>query len=185
MFEGEIYGRVRRTVRVEGQSQRPDQVHGGPGGTIRVWTAHLREQGKFMRSLVLALALAGVAVSCLSLQAHYSNDSGPAISKSHWNSNLVNHSPYSAVAGIPIAAFGVVGYAAVGLLAFFRRRAPTAVFALFGLAYALYLTKIEAHILKVWCVYCVASLIIVVLITLLAFGELIFPATQARVISAG
>jgi vitamin-K-epoxide reductase (warfarin-sensitive) len=43
-----------------------------------------------------------------------------------------------------------------------------------GLAYALYLTNIEAHILRVWCVYCVSSLILIVLITFLAFGELIF-----------
>jgi len=137
--------------------------------------------GNGMRSLILVLALAGVVVSSLSLQAHYSSHAEPAISRSHWNSSLVNHSPYSTVAGIPVAAFGVVGYAAVGLLAFLRRRALTSIFTLFGLAYALYLTKIEAQILNVWCVYSVVSRIVMALITLLTLGQLIFssrPATR-------
>jgi hypothetical protein len=49
--------------------------------------------------------------------------------------------------------------------------------------FALYLTNIEAHILSVWCVFCVCSLVVVVLITLLAFAQLVFdedPATQGR-----
>ena len=127
-----------------------------------------------MRSIIVVLALAGFLVSSLALRVHYSSDIESTISKSHWNSSLVNHSSYSVVAGVPVAVLGMAGYAAVGLLAFARLRALTAIFALVGLAYALYLTKIEAQILGVWCVYCVISLTIVVVITFLAFGQLIF-----------
>ncbi len=138
-----------------------------------------------MRSVIVVLALAGFLVSSLALRVHYSGDVEPGISKSHWNSSLVNHSSYSVVAGVPVAVFGMVGYAAVGSLAFARRRALTAIFALVGLAYALYLTKIEAQILGVWCIYCVISLGIVVVITFLAFGQLIFssgPGSATRAI---
>jgi hypothetical protein len=49
-----------------------------------------------------------------------------------------------------------------------------------GLAYGLYLTNIEAHILRVWSVYGVSSLILIVLIAFLAFGDMIFaPAPSA------
>jgi uncharacterized membrane protein len=38
--------------------------------------------------------------------------------------------------------------------------------ALAGLAFSLYLTRIEAYVLEVWCIYCVASLAIITLITI-------------------
>jgi uncharacterized membrane protein len=39
-----------------------------------------------------------------------------------------------------------------------------------GLAYSLYLAHIEAHVLGVWCLYCVISLGTISLITLLTLG---------------
>jgi uncharacterized membrane protein len=127
-----------------------------------------------MRAFIVTLALAGMIVSSLALRTHYAESTTSTLSSSHWNSSFVNHSSYSAVAGIPVATFGIVGYATVGILAFFRRRTLTSVFSLFGLAYPLYLTDIEAHRLNMWCVYCVCSLAFVTLITMLAFGQLIF-----------
>lgn len=127
-----------------------------------------------MRNLILVLALAGVVLSSITLWVHYSDVSQPAISKSTWNSSFVNHSSYAVVAGIPVAVFGIVGYTVLALLTWYRRKALTAIAALLGLAYTLYLTNIEAHILNVWCAYCVASLIVMVMITLLAFGQLVF-----------
>lgn len=127
-----------------------------------------------MRNLLLVLALAGVVLSSITLWMHYADVVQPAIAKSTWNSSFVNHSSYAVVAGIPVAVFGIVGYAVLGLLAWYRRGVLTAIAALLGLAYALYLTNIEAHILNVWCVYCVASLVVMVMLTLLAFGQLVF-----------
>jgi uncharacterized membrane protein len=63
------------------------------------------------------------------------------------------------------------------VLALLRRRVLTVYSAGIGLAYALYLTNIEAHILRVWCVYCVSSLILIILIAFLAFGDLLFAPT--------
>ena len=127
-----------------------------------------------MRYLIIVLALAGIIVSAITLGMHYSADLPPANSKSHWNSSAVNHSSYSVVAGVPVSVLGIIEYALLGLLAYFRRRALAAVASMIGLAYAIYLTNIQAHILNLWCVYCLCSLVFMVLITLLAFGQLIF-----------
>jgi vitamin-K-epoxide reductase (warfarin-sensitive) len=127
-----------------------------------------------MRYLIMVLALAGIVISAITLGIHYSAEFPPTNSRSHWNSSAVNHSPYSVVAGVPVSVLGIVEYSLLGLLAYLRQRVLTTVASMFGLAYAIYLTNIEAHILNLWCVYCLCSLIFMVLITLLAFGQLIF-----------
>ena len=129
-----------------------------------------------MRYVIVVLALAGILVSSLALAEHY----GPPAQKidllrSHWNSGYVNQSPYAEVHGIPVAVLGIAGYTLLVILAALRRRGLMVYFAGFGLpAYGLYLTNIEAHILHAWCVYCVASLILSLLIAMLAFAWLLF-----------
>ena len=127
-----------------------------------------------MRYFIVVLALAGVVLSSITVLIHYSGDGVEAVSKSSWNSAFVNHSSYAVVGGIPVAVLGILGYAGLALLAWFRRRALTAIASMFGLAYALYLTNIEAHVLNVWCAYCLGSLMVIVMITLLSFGQLVF-----------
>lgn len=121
-----------------------------------------------MRYLIAVLALAGVIVSVLAFRIHYSNAVEPCDINARWDCGIVNHSRYSTVGQIPVAAIGVVGYLALGVLAFTRRRSLTLLASVIGLGYALYLTNIEAHKLEVWCLYCVTSQIIIALITLLA-----------------
>jgi uncharacterized membrane protein len=79
----------------------------------------------------------------------------------------VNHSPYAVISGIPVADIGIAGYLLMAVLAFKRAYRVLLVAALMGLGFSLYLAHIEAHILGVWCIYCVASLGIVSLMTLL------------------
>jgi vitamin-K-epoxide reductase (warfarin-sensitive) len=121
-----------------------------------------------MRYIIAILAVCGIVISGLALQVHYSNAVEPCDINSHWDCGIVNHSRYSMIGHIPVAAIGIAGYAAIALLAFFRRRAVTLAFAVIGLAFALYLSNIEAHVLEVWCLYCVGSQIVIALITLLA-----------------
>ena len=80
-----------------------------------------------------------------------------------------------------MALLGVVGYLLLAVLALLRRVVLTVYFAGIGLGYGLYLTNIEAHILHVWCVYCVVSLILTVAIAFLAFASLIFDRTAVTV----
>jgi vitamin-K-epoxide reductase (warfarin-sensitive) len=128
-----------------------------------------------MRYLIAVLAIGGIAVSCLALAGRYAPPVLPIdVVRSHWNSAYVNQSPYSEVYGIPVAALGIVGYALLVVLALLRRKVLTVYFGGIGLAYALYLTGIEAQVLYVWSVYCVSSLILITLIEFLAMGAMIF-----------
>jgi vitamin-K-epoxide reductase (warfarin-sensitive) len=121
-----------------------------------------------MRYLIAVLALAGVIVSVLAFRIHYSNDIQPCDINARWDCGVVNHSRYSMVGHIPVAAIGIVGYFVLGVLALMRRRSLALLASFIGLAYALYLTSIEADKLEVWCLYCVTSQIIIAIITLLA-----------------
>ena len=119
-----------------------------------------------MRYLIAFFALAGIIVSTLALRVHYSNDVQPCDINAHWDCGIVNHSRYSLIHGIPVAAIGIAGYLVIGIAALARRRAFTLVATLLGLGFSLYLTNIEAHKLEVWCLYCVISQGIIALITL-------------------
>lgn len=121
-----------------------------------------------MRYVIAALAILGIVVSVLAFQIHYSNAVQPCDINSRWDCGIVNHSRYSMIGPVPVAAIGVIGYALLAILAFFRRRGLTLLASILGLAYALYLTNIEAHKLEVYCLYCVSSQILIAVITLLA-----------------
>jgi vitamin-K-epoxide reductase (warfarin-sensitive) len=123
-----------------------------------------------MRFVLMTLALAGAIVSALALHVHYSNDVEVCSINEKWDCGIVNHSPFSEIAHVPVAAIGIAGYLAIGLLSLRRLRALVLLFALVGLGFALYLTHIEKDVLQVWCVYCVISQSIIALITLLSAG---------------
>jgi uncharacterized membrane protein len=118
-------------------------------------------------SLIAILAVGGIAVSSISLQHHY------ATSKTQYcdigntfNCDIVNRSEYSSLFGIPVALIGMLGYGAVlGLATVYRERreTPSLIFAgaMAGLAFALYLTYVEARVLGVWCIMCLSSLAII------------------------
>jgi vitamin-K-epoxide reductase (warfarin-sensitive) len=123
---------------------------------------------------IAILALAGMAVSSVSLQRHYAKSASAFCDfGERFNCDIVNRSEYSAVMGIPVAGIGVVGYGVLLVLAtLYRSRVETPLrllgAALAGLAFALYLTYVEGHILETWCILCLSSLALIVLITLLA-----------------
>ena len=123
-----------------------------------------------MRYLLAFLALAGLTVSGLALQVHYSTGTEPCSINAKWDCGIVNHSPYSMIGHIPVAAIGMAGYLILALLSVLRRRALVAAVAVPALAFSLYLTNIEHSILEVYCLYCVISLGIITLMTLLSLG---------------
>jgi len=127
---------------------------------------------KAMRYLMAMLAIAGVVVSILALHVHYSTETQPCSINEKWDCGVVNHSPFAEIAHIPVAAIGIAGYLALAGLAFMRQRALTFLAAEAGLGFALWLTFIEEYVLQVWCLYCVISLGVIVLITLLSLGWL-------------
>jgi uncharacterized membrane protein len=129
-----------------------------------------------MKYILVCLALAGAIVSSLALHVHYSNDDQdePCNINAHWDCGIVNHSPFAEIAHIPVAAIGIVGYLALIPMAFVHRHRFFFLASLVGLGFALYLTYIEKYILEVWCIYCVLSLGIITLNTLLSGGWLLW-----------
>ena len=126
-----------------------------------------------MKYVVVLLAAFGIIVSALALREHYRTEGdSPCSINERWDCGIVNHSPYAVVHGtsIPVAILGIAGYLLIGALAWRRAYRLILAAALAGLAYSLYLAHIEAHVLGVWCIYCVISLGIISLITLLSLG---------------
>jgi len=120
-----------------------------------------------LMNLVAVLAICGVAVSSVSLQHHYATSKTAYCDIGEtFNCDVVNRSEYSSIFGVPVALLGMLGYAALaGLATVYRERRETPVMLLSaaaaGLAFALYLTYIEARVLGVWCILCLSSLALI------------------------
>jgi vitamin-K-epoxide reductase (warfarin-sensitive) len=127
-----------------------------------------------LMSLIAILAVCGIALSSVSLQRHFATtktafcDAGET-----FNCDIVNRSTYSTVLGVPVALIGMLGYGALaGLATVYRSRRDAPALLLggsaAGLAFALYLTYVEGHVLGVWCILCLGSLGLIALITILS-----------------
>jgi vitamin-K-epoxide reductase (warfarin-sensitive) len=143
-----------------------------------------------MKYVLVVLAVLGITVSALALREHYREyGDSPCSINEHWDCGVVNHSPYAMLGGvfellglhsrvpvlsaIPIATVGILGYI-VMLLVVFRRAYRWLLLLTFGsLAFSLYLAHIEKDVLGVWCLYCVASLGIISLMSLLSLGVVV------------
>lgn len=124
--------------------------------------------------MIAILALAGVVVSVMALRVHYSTETQPCSINEKWDCGIVNHSPYSEIRGIPVAALGIAGYLALAVLALMRLRKMGLLASLIGLGFALYLAHIERDVLLMWCMYCVISLGIITLTAALSLGWTVF-----------
>jgi vitamin-K-epoxide reductase (warfarin-sensitive) len=123
---------------------------------------------QLMRYVIAVLALAGAVVAGLALQVHYSTATEPCSINEKWDCGVVNHSPYAEFDGIPVAGIGILGYLILTWLALARQRGLLAALTAGGLAYSLYLGHIEKDVLGVWCLYCVISLGVIALMTVLS-----------------
>src|SRR5271157_3923135 len=125
-------------------------------------------------TMVAILAVGGIVVSSVSLQHHYATSKTAYCDIGEmFNCDIVNRSQYSSIFGIPVALIGMLGYAALaGLATVYRERRETPVMLLVGaaagLAFALYLTYIEGHVLGVWCILCLSSLALISTTAILA-----------------
>jgi len=132
------------------------------------------KRNRFLFFAIVLLALAGIAVSAVSLQRHYAKSATAFCDfGKRFDCDIVNRSEYSTLMGIPVAGIGVVGYGVLLALATaYRSRAQTPlrllVAALAGLGFALYLTYVEGYVLGTWCVLCLSSLGMIAAIAILA-----------------
>jgi uncharacterized membrane protein len=140
-----------------------------------------------MKYLIALLALAGMFVSVRAMQVHLMDPSAapPCAVSEHWDCGTVNHSRYSwfppktideifeprpGAIHIPVAAIGIAGYALIALVALTGRMWMVLILASGGFLCAAYLSYIEKYVIHKWCIYCVWSqgIILVVLLTSIA-----------------
>ena len=126
-----------------------------------------------MRWVLVLLALLGVVVSALALREHYRTDASPCSINERWDCGIVNHSPYATLKGIPVATIGMAGYFLLGILALRKAYAWMLPFVTVAFAFAIHLADVESMVLGVWCIYCVISLGIITLMTLLVIATVI------------
>jgi len=125
--------------------------------------------------LCIALCAAvGVLVSGLALEQHYRRDSSSFCNiNATFNCDVVNRSAYASIAGIPVALIGLFAYLLMmGLAIFQKKKAETPALLLLlssaGLVFSVYLTYVEAEVLRAWCLLCLTSLMAIGLVALLS-----------------
>jgi len=148
-----------------------------------------------MKHTLLVLAVFGVVVSSLALREHYREyGDSPCSINERWDCGVVNHSPFALVGGVfdqlgihshiplvsamPVATAGILGYILMAFVALRRSYRFLMVLTLASLAFSLYLAHIERDVLGVWCVYCVISLGIISLMSVLSLGTVIRQAAR-------
>jgi uncharacterized membrane protein len=131
-----------------------------------------------MRWVLIVLAVAGIVASSLALREHYRTDASPCSINERWDCGIVNHSPYAVFHGVPVAVIGIAGYLLLGVLAFGKAYPWMLPLVTVALVFAIHLADIEKFVLGVWCVYCVISLGVITLMTLLVIGQVIADAMQ-------
>ena len=133
-----------------------------------------------MRWILVILAVAGIVVSALALREHYRIDASPCSINERWDCGIVNKSPYAMLYGIPVAVIGIAGYLLLGVLAFRRAYAWMLPFVMGAFTFAVHLADVESMVLGVWCIYCVISLGIITLMSLLTIAAVIAGAASQR-----
>lgn len=134
-----------------------------------------------MRYLIVLLAIAGILDSSLALRIHYQDPSQapPCAVTERFDCGAVNHSrfavfppssfdedPASKKVHVPVALFGILGYALIAVLALANRPWLTLQAAEIGFAFAAFLSFMEAYIIEKWCIYCLWSQGIITVILL-------------------
>jgi uncharacterized membrane protein len=130
---------------------------------------------------ILALALIGIGVSSYLVYVHYTQTTAICFGGSA-GCETVQNSPYSKVAGIPVALLGLVGYATLALATVWRLRAGDSIrawlslavflFSLVGVLYSGYLTYLELYVIYAICQWCVVSALNMLIIGVLSFFDL-------------
>ncbi len=130
---------------------------------------------RILRAALVALSLAGAAVSGYVLYARWT-DAGLLCSTG--GCETVQSSEYSQLLGVPVAALGLVGYLVMGALASARDpRARTAVaaLALAAAGFGGYLLVVQLTVIDAVCDWCLASDAISSLIAVVALARLLQP----------
>ena len=136
-----------------------------------------------LRRLIAFVAALGVGVATYITIAD-SGGGAPACLAGGGGCETVANSSYSHVAGINVAVFGIVGYVALLVTAFFANdlaRLGGFAIALGGFGFSVYLTYLEIFTIEAICQWCVASAVLMTILFLLNATRLIGYAGTTRI----
>ena len=134
---------------------------------------------KWLYRAMVALVIVGLAVSVYMTIYKYTGNDGMCLGSG--DCSTVNASRFSEVNGIPVAVFGIAGYAAILIVLFyenknefFRKNGTLLVFgmSLTGFLFTLWLVSVELELLKAICPFCVTSQVAMTLIFITAVVRL-------------
>ena len=126
-----------------------------------------------LQILLGVISLIGMAASAYALYLHYAPTASSFCNVSATlNCDLVNRSTYAELLGVPVALMGALGYLALLLGSIFLSKIKQIPFLLLlasigGLVFSLYLTGIEAFVLKTYCIVCIISQVCILIATIL------------------
>ena len=128
---------------------------------------------------MIALVIIGLAVSVYMTIYKISGNDGMCLGSG--DCSTVNASRFSEVNGIPVAVFGIVGYAAILIVLFyenkhefFKKNGTLLTFgmSLTGFLFTLWLVYVELVLLKAICPFCVTSQVSMTIIFIIAVVRL-------------
>jgi len=134
---------------------------------------------KWLYRISIALALLGLAVSIYMTIFKLTDNEKMCIGNG--GCSKVNSSVYAEMYGIPVAVFGVGGYAVIAALLFMeeqnkflKQNGTMVVFglALFGFLFTLYLIYVELALIHALCPFCVTSQITMTILFILSIVRL-------------
>ena len=135
---------------------------------------------KWLYRASVALVIVGLLVSIyMTIYKVTSNDS---MCLGSGDCSTVNASRYSEINGIPVAVFGMIGYAAIlatlyfeNRNQFFKQNATLMIFgmALTGFIFTVWLIYVEVALLKALCPFCLTSQVSMTLIFIIAVIRLV------------
>jgi len=135
---------------------------------------------KWLYRASVALVVLGLLVSIY--MTIYKVTSNNAMCLGSGDCSTVNASSYSEVYGIPVAVFGVLGYAAILMVLYFENRnrflMQNSTLMIFGMAltgflFTVWLIYVEVALLKALCPFCVTSQTAMTIIFIIAVMRLI------------
>ena len=127
----------------------------------------------------IALVIVGLAVSIYMTIYKVSGNDGMCLGSG--DCSTVNASRFSEVNGIPVAVFGIVGYAAILFVhvfenrnAFFQKNGTLLIFgmSLTGFLFTLWLVYVELAVIHAICPFCVTSQVAMTIIFIIAVVRL-------------
>jgi uncharacterized membrane protein len=128
-----------------------------------------------LRIAGLAVVLAGVGVASYLTYVHYAGLQPFCAGGGH-GCERVQSSSYARLGGIPVALVGLAGYLAIAaalLAPGERARLAAAALAVSGFGFSAYLTYLELFVIDAICQWCVASAVLLTLLSVITVWRLL------------